>query len=387
MALGSRWFLFNRQSDWEENSIMSNVYFENDSMISNNKSGENAVYISGPIDSTQNEMEWYRLRIDSVVPPNAIYKLRIYTSDTFDIYVPKPGSSRCSNVDINEFIFDESIDINTKIDTLEYAGAKCYENPTDILLYDFKGRYIWFCLEMINHEVEPIKINSMKIEFPSISFIELLPEVYREDEKSSNFLKRFLGVFQSIYLDMDDKIDYAPINFDSERCSREFLNWIADWLSVKDISLWGDDRLRKFLKKCVSIYKIKGTKRAISRIVEEYIGVEPMIVEQFDVKDNMYYEKQKDVVENLFGDNGYVFTVMLPESQVKSNESYVELLKVISTVKPIDAICNLVVLNDRIYLDHHCYIGINSFVSRNEDMVLDGEHKDVSNLVIANDKV
>ena len=137
----------------------------------------------------------------------------------------------------------------------------------------------------------------------------------------------------------------------------------------------------------MSIYKLKGTKKAIARIVEEYIGAEPMIVEQFDVKGNDYYSKEKEVVENLFGNNGYVFTVMLPESQIKSSESYVELLKVISTVKPIDAICNLVALNDRIYLDHHCYIGINSFVSKNEDLVLDNEHKDVSNLVIATETV
>ena len=96
----------------------------------------------------------------------------------------------------------------------------------------------------------------------------------------------------------------------------------------------------------------------------------------------MYYDNQKEVVENLFGDNGYVFTVMLSESQVRDDESYVELLKVISSVKPIDSICNLVILGDRIYLDHHCYMGMNSFISKNKDLTLDGEVRDTNNLVI-----
>ena len=159
---------------------------------------------------------------------------------------------------------------------------------------------------------------------------------------------------------------------------------MASWFSIKNATIWGEEKLRKLIKKCVKIYKMKGTKRAIAQIVEEYTGVEPIIVEQFDVKENMYYDKQKEVVENLFGNNGYVFTVMLPESQVKDDESYVELLKVIGSVKPVDSICNLVVLGDRIYLDHHCYMGMNSFISRNEDLALDGEVREVNNLVIEN---
>ena len=97
----------------------------------------------------------------------------------------------------------------------------------------------------------------------------------------------------------------------------------------------------------------------------------------------MVYKKQKDVIENLFGDNGYVFTVMVPGVHVKDNESYVELLKVINSVKPVDSICNLVVLNDQIYLDNHSYIGINSFITKNEDLTLDRKQRDTNNLAVA----
>ena len=239
-------------------------------------------------------------------------------------------------------------------------------------------------MEFINYEENQLRINSIKIELPQVTFMDYLPEYYRKNSERNSFLERFIGIFQSIYVDLEDEIDYTPTRFDVDLTNKDFLSWICEWLSVKDAAIWGEKRLRKLVKEAIKIYKMKGTKRAIAKIVQEYVGIEPIIVEQFDVKNNMYYDIQKDIVENLFGDNGYIFTVMIPEAYVKDNESYVELLRVINGVKPVDSICNLVVLSDQIYLGHHCYMGINSFITRNEELVLDKTQKDVNNLIISN---
>ncbi|MGN1041778.1 MAG: phage tail protein [Acutalibacteraceae bacterium] len=382
MASGAKWFILNRKSDWQDGSITRNVKFKNDAMISDTKNGENGVYISSAFDSMEEGTVWHRFRADIEAPQSATYKFRFYASDSASIYIPVPGEKGQTRVDINKFIHDETVDVHRKIDMFDEIGSKCCENFSDILLCDLQGRYLWICIELIDYEPQPVKIKSMKIEFPQISFIDYLPEVYREKQDSSSFFSRFLGIFQSLYVDLEDKMDYVASNFDTEKNAKDFLDWMASWFSVKNATIWGEEKLRKLIKKCVKIYKIKGTKKAISQIVEEYVGVEPIIVEQFDVKQNMYYDNQKEVVENLFGDNGYVFTVMLSESQVRDDESYVELLKVISSVKPIDSICNLVILGDRIYLDHHCYMGMNSFISKNKDLTLDGEVRDTNNLVI-----
>lgn len=383
MASGAKCFRLNRKSDWKSRSIIKNLEFKNDILVSSNKSGENGVYISQSFDSLQNETVWHRLRLDVDVPPSAVYKLRIYAADTTEIMIPVPGTKGRSIVDINSYILDPEIDINRKIDMFDDIGAKVYENPTDILLYDLKGRYMWICLEIINYEREDLSVKSMKIEFPQVSFVDYLPEVYREGESKNSFLARFVGIFQSIYVDLEDEIDYTPLKFDTDRTTEDFLIWIADWLSIKDASIWGESRLRQLIKEAVKIYKMKGTKRAIAKVVQEYAGIEPIIVEQFDVKENMYYDKQRTVVENLFGNNGYVFTVMVPEAYVKDTESYVELLRVINGVKPVDSICNLVVLNDQIYLDYHCYMGINSFITKNEELVLSAKQRDANNLIIS----
>ncbi len=381
MASGAKCFILNRKTDWKTNSVIKNLDFKNDMLVSQSRVGENGVYISGAFDSLQHETVWHRLQLEIDIPAGTIYKLRLYASDDFDVFASMPGFKGKSRINLNSYIFDTSVDVNRKIDLFDNIGAKLYENSSDILLCDLKGRYLWVCLEIINYEKEPSKISKMKIEFPKVSFVDYLPEIYREDEQHTGFLERFVGIFQSIYVDLEDKIDITPLKYDVDYTTKDFLNWIADWLSIEDASLWGEIKLRKLIKEAVKIYKMKGTKRAVAKIVQEYIGIEPVIVEQFDVKENMYYDKQKEVVERLFGNNGYVFTVMVPSAYIKDSEGYMELLKVINSVKPVDSTCNLVVLNDQIYLDSHCYMGINSFITKNEDLVLSKQH-DVNNLVI-----
>ncbi len=382
MASGAKYFILNRKSDWLNSGIVRNMDFKNDVMVSKVLDGENAVYISCAFDSLELNTIWHRMRLDLKVPPNTVYKLKVYAADTAEIFVPMPGVKGRVRADMNEYILDANVDINRKLDLFEDIGAMVYKNSTDVLLYGLKGRYLWFCLEFINYGKEDFKINSVKIEFPQVTFVNYLPEMYRTNEQNNSFIERFLGIFQSIYVDLEDKIDYTPRRFDVDYTTKDFLMWIGDWLSVKDATLWGEKKLRRVIKQAISIYKIKGTKKAVAKMVQEYAGIEPIIVEQFDVKENMHYEKQKNVIENLFGDNGYVFTVMIPESHVKDNESYVELLRVINSVKPVDSICNLVVLNDQIYLDNHCYIGMNSFITKNEKMILDKNHRETNNLML-----
>lgn len=384
MASGAISFVLNRKSDWFDGSITKNLEFKDESLVLNNKNGENGIYISKAFDSMQDETVWHRMRLNISAPSSAIYRLKIYASDTPEISIALPGKSGLSRVDINEYINDPNIDINRKLDVFDDIGATYHENSTDILMYELKGRYLWFCMEFINYEENQLRINSIKIELPQVTFMDYLPEYYRKNSERNSFLERFIGIFQSIYVDLEDEIDYTPTRFDVDLTNKDFLSWICEWLSVKDAAIWGEKRLRKLVKEAIKIYKMKGTKRAIAKIVQEYVGIEPIIVEQFDVKNNMYYDIQKDIVENLFGDNGYIFTVMIPEAYVKDNESYVELLRVINGVKPVDSICNLVVLSDQIYLGHHCYMGINSFITRNEELVLDKTQKDVNNLIISN---
>ena len=383
MASGAKSIVLNREEDWKEKSVLFHISFDNDELVSENKTGENGVYISNCFDSGENETVWHRLRLNVDLPPTGSLKLRLYASDETSVIIPASGGKGMSRVNINEFISDKSVNINRKVDMFDYIGARLYENPNDVLMFDQVGRYLWVCIEIINYEQEKTIIKSMKIEFPRVSFVDYLPEIYKEGLNTDSFLSRYLGIFQNIYVDLEDRIDVTPTNFAPNTTTKGFLNWMAEWFSIKDAAIWGEKKLRMILRDSVKIYKMKGTKRAISKIVEAYTGIEPIIVEKFDIKENQYYQKHKSLMDELYGDNGFVFTVIISDKYVKSSEEYIELLRVINSVKPIDSICNLVVLNDKIYLDHHCYMGMNSYIAQNQNLVIGEGQQDLNTLMIA----
>ena len=79
MASGAISFVLNRKSDWFDGSITKNLEFKDESLVLNNKNGENGIYISKAFDSMQDETVWHRMRLNISAPSRAIYMLKIYT--------------------------------------------------------------------------------------------------------------------------------------------------------------------------------------------------------------------------------------------------------------------------------------------------------------------
>ncbi len=380
MASGTKCFVLNRRSDWEENSSIENLGFEEDTLTALNTSGENGYYISSAFDSLQAETVWHRMRLDAKIPQNTQVKIRIYASDSLYAKIPDLVSYGDPERLLDEYLLDDEVRPQRKVALFDYLGAKTFENPEDIVLFEFKGRYLWICIEVIRYSEELVRLHELKIEFPRICFVDYLPQIYRGGTQKNFFLARFISIFQSLYVDLEDQIDNMPRMFDPKTVDAKFLEWLTEWFSVEDSYIWGEEKLRIFLKNAVKLYKMKGTKQAISTVVKIYMGITPIIVEQFDVVQNDFYESSKEYIENLFGENGYTFSVIIKTDKVISSETYIELIKLINRFKPIDTICNLVILNNEIYLDHHCYLGINSYAARNENIVLDDD-SDIPNPV------
>ena len=144
------------------------------------------------------------------------------------------------------------------------------EGPQDLLLYDLRGRYLWFCLVFFSYGGETLSVSSIQLEFPRIAFIDYLPQVYRGAESVNSFLARFISVFQSVYVDLEEDIDLAPTRFDPAVAPPEFLYWLADGLAVSDCFLWTEQKLRELLQSAVRLYRIKGTKPALQEVIQLY---------------------------------------------------------------------------------------------------------------------
>ena len=267
MALGTKYFILNRESDWQERSFIENFSFQDDVIRSNIDNAANSVYISF-FDSMEPETVWHRLRMDSQMPQNAQMRVRIYPSDDLKINISDDidyGNSK--HMLLDEYMLSKDIDSGMKLNVLDELGAKVFNNIEDVVLYEFKGRYLCIALEVINYSSEPVEIKKLKIEYPRLSFVDYLPQMYRGGVDKNTFLSRFLSVFQSIYVDFGDKIDSTSEILDPKSVSLEFLDWLTEWFSIENTYVWGEERLRDLLKKSVEIYKKKGTKKALQEII------------------------------------------------------------------------------------------------------------------------
>ncbi|WP_448573737.1 phage tail protein I [Trichothermofontia sp.] len=62
----------------------------------------------------------------------------------------------------------------------------------------------------------------------------------------------------------------------------EFLPWLASWVALSLREDWPDDLKRRFISQMVPLYRLRGTKAGIKRLLELYTGEEVTIYELAD---------------------------------------------------------------------------------------------------------
>lgn len=365
MASGTKHFMFNRPDDWMGQGLADGLEALPGGLTL--RDGGKGVYTSFALDTLEGETVWHRMRMSAQIPGNASLRLLFYCSDS-RLAPPDLGLRRGLELD-GWLAAPDTSPVDRENFFLTRAQQVC-EGQEDALLYGLKGRYLWVCLVLLNYGGRELSVRSLKLEFPRTAFIDYLPQVYRGADSVNSFLARFLSVFQSVYVDLEDDMDLAPIRFDPAAAPPEFLRWLAQGLAVSDSFLWSEEQLRKLLRRVVRLYRWKGTRTALCEVVELYTGRRPWVVEQFEVAGCELWRREGDALRLLYGEDGSSFTLLLPPGEYDA-DSCAKLLKIIEQFKPIDALCKLVILEDAITLGRHCYLGVNSRIGGSGTLVLE----------------
>lgn len=124
-------------------------------------------------------------------------------------------------------------------------------------------------LEMLIPEYELVPPG---LSLKSERLIKFLPGIYHTD-----FMERFLGIFEAILTPIEWNIDNFDLYLSSQTCPGAFLPWLASWFEVIFDDTWNDTKRRNFLREAHQIYLLRGTKKALSRTLEIYSGYTPEI--------------------------------------------------------------------------------------------------------------
>jgi len=238
--------------------------------LATNPVGQDGFFYSRTLDNGEFESAWHRLALEGSIPPKSCVEVFYFTSDNQNLKAAH-DATLASNASAQE----KAAAIENRIIWRQkqvFIGADFEEQP-DFLFDPNKGRFLWFKLRLVtfDHRTRPT-INSVRIDYPRLSYLRYLPPVYREDPVSAAFLERFLSMFETILGGLDQEIDELFRYFDFSLTPKEFLPWLASWVNLSFDDDLPEDRVRRFIQKSASLFNRKGTPEALIEFLEIYTG-------------------------------------------------------------------------------------------------------------------
>jgi phage tail-like protein len=110
------------------------------------------------------------------------------------------------------------------------------------------------------------------------SYLDFLPVIFQDGD----FLGRYLMIFESVWEPLEHRQDHMDMYFDPRTCPASFLPWLADWFGIgvdQVAQLAEEGRLRNLIGEAVELYRWRGTRYGLTRLIEVCTGVTPLIAE------------------------------------------------------------------------------------------------------------
>jgi phage tail-like protein len=257
--------------------------------------------------------------------------------------------------------------INTILRVYIFEDKKCIpEKPiitsqyTDILLYGshvndkypcISGRYLYFKVSLLGEE--KVNFNAYELTFPKLTFTKYLPAIYQKNEQ----LDRFLAVYQNQYLDAERAIMNFHRNLNVRQT--DMLNWLVGLICGEMFLDLPEKILRKLLGVIALLYKTKGTKNCIKRLVYCLTDEVPTII---DCADELVENER-----NVFSAKNGHFYLMLKSRPDIDLELFNYLIK---QFIPINTHYTTVFLNENRTIGNFCFLGINSTISNKKQPIV-----------------
>ena len=115
------------------------------------------------------------------------------------------------------------------------------------------------------------------LEIRSRRLLSYLPSIYHTE-----FMSRFLGIFETMLTPIEWNIDNFDLFLDPGTAPADFLTWLAEWFDITFDPSWTEAQQRQLLREAHLIYARRGTRWALSRVLEIYTGHRPEIVDDDD---------------------------------------------------------------------------------------------------------
>jgi phage tail-like protein len=227
--------------------------------------GQGVLWNEHPIEIRDFEVRWHRLKAEITrLGADARLRLFIHTSDDpADAPVVEPQKPDPFE-DVKWQPRSGAIDEFANVDDLFIGGAT---------------RFLWIGALFTGDGRSTAVVSQMRVEFDQQTYLNHLPAIYRGQTPCSDFLLRFLSLFESFFGEVEFDIELLSELFDPWAAPREYLPWLAGWLALPVDEDWTEDEQRMAIAQAFARYGRRGTVEGLRESLRIEAGVEALIEE------------------------------------------------------------------------------------------------------------
>ena len=317
----------------------------------------NGIFLKG-LDGVRPDAEWGRLSFSAECAEDRAFSVYVLAVNR------RVQDVEGVSVDLDYILTDPEFPMESKRNILLTLGADRYIGRSDILLYDLRGQYLYIAILAAGNGA--LSISHMVVDSTGDNFMATFPEVYRE---RNSFFHRFISIFSSIYNDFERDIDRLPKLLDPDVCPRELLIVYGSWLGVDlDGGSLDGQQMRAFVREAYQLNRLKGTKRAIERVLEIILG-KPAVVIEHNQLSSWIREDKIEVPAGFQTQGVYDVTVMVPGKLTE--ELRHRIVFMLNQFKPLRTRISIVQMDETMTADSRTYLDINSRLPEEHEAELD----------------
>jgi phage tail-like protein len=153
------------------------------------------------------------------------------------------------------------------------------QDVEDFLLGVGRNLYLFVGARFFSDRTGTPLLTQMRADFDTESYTRYLPAIYREPAAESDFLRRFVSLFQGLFEDIEDEVESLERYFDAFAVPAEALTWLATWLAVELDQNEPEARIRQSIARAFRRYQWRGTIEGLRLALLEDAGVHATISE------------------------------------------------------------------------------------------------------------
>ena len=157
---------------------------------------------------------------------------------------------------------------------------------------------------------------------PNSSYIHYLPPIFQESAFLDGYLLAFEKILsqaaatdarpalETVIAQSDKYFRPLPSGENQQQTPSEFLPWLAGWVALSLREDWPEETQRRFIREVVPLYRQRGTKTGLTRMLQIYLGDNvPIII----------YDRRSET-ELAFDPPAYFFQVQIEVSTQDTDE-------------------------------------------------------------------